>query len=1161
MDNKMLLIEVKKLMNKHQNEIETIEEKYKSTKSSLNQQLKSIETGEIDQSLVDDYLKVATHIEDLMTELVAIQTSFKKNDFAQDAKKTIAKMKPRATLNKKIRTDGWIQQLQEETLSIMQAVENCNTYPELMELLKKFYHVYVDACYIKGSTVQLLKESGVYQEKVSKLTSEINEELDELQKNYKTQKKTENLSVYPEINHLKEEFSAYRFKNGDYRFTNGDVEFGNGYNDSLLLGTRETEPIEKGLINYSKKYLNDDLHGLTVEKLVWNLNPKNGSAIIELPSKIMANRSESLFYEYVEQLLFTFIKSLPVKKVKIAAINCPDPNNRSMSSPFTPMIQRAEKNLDSNIMYAPIALDSEAAAKVIHSLFEEGQKRGDDYFTDGYDNIYQYNQQTLDNQHDFKLLLINNYPFGFSEPEIQSELETILQNSSTGIITVVFQTTNEEVFKQKRDGYSNELAYQKLDYQKYNAIHLTNFDFAKKTFCYNGLPSSFNLESDSFDRAAYWSNLKEGYSNSNIIYINDLLDKAKKSKTVYSINQDKMLIPIGKENAEIYNLPININSDSSAIILGTTGSGKSSLLHCLVLGSAYMYSPDELKICLVDFKGADASTEFTLYKKGRELYLPHINYLSLKSRTENVLDMLDMIENIQNERMKIISKHKAGNLVNYNNLPEIRNNPKKMMPRILFIIDEFNTMLAGGAASSNDSAILDVIESRIYTLLTRVRSTGITIIFSGHSTSGLREKHLNQIKIRIGLSGFTGKLFDIDYSESESKINDILSEKGKSFISTDGGTKKKVVKLAFSGNTGSNNQVALAQEIRDKYAKYGDNYEQVVAGSTDYVNFDEINNLDEIIQRDNQMDSYSFPAYVGLGSTSSLPVAVRFSSEEGEMNYLMTGESSRLAVYERNIILGFAYTLKMRSLISNTPNIHYFRISRGIKDNHNELNDYLDYPVIKKAVSITESEYEACEKILDLFEIYQKRASNKDKDITPYLLVVHNVSWLNERGWLEEETKEEENFSFDFDLENMDTSALIASADSLFTDKKETKEQPRKEIDPNKVKKALATLYAKGYMQNFYVILASSITTDLKYFVDEARREKIPYKYTIADSFNFEGIENKYPSSCCHINSTKLEYEDDGVTKITKMVSSKTRLFDYASSNNQKYLKKMFKEK
>lgn len=1157
---------ISKLMNEHNAELDNLKNVYNKETEKVKKEIKDLENGSNDKEFVKDYQYFAGVLKSIINELKNIVNSFPLDQYKKDLEKIVNSSKPRVYLNKKSNTDDWVNLIQNEAIDFVQKISACSDYNNLIKLISGLYQDYVDACYIDSNALSLIKESKIYNRELKKLIDVKNNKLADLTNKYAEDTKEENLIVYNDIVNTRDEISQIRNTEKDYRFANGTIEFGNGYNDYFLLGTRETEPISSDAIKYAKKYLNDNLQGFTSEKVEWHIDGNHGSLIIDLPKKILCERTASKFYEYIELLLFSFIKGLPIKKVQFAAINCPAPDVPSISSPFVPIIQRAEKKLGETILYHSIGRDKDEAEKIIHSLYVEGQNRSDTYFSDGYENIYDYNEKTIDNQHDFKFLIINNYPYGFEDKDVVNKLQSLIKSNDTGIITIIFQCSENSIYEEKKTTYSEETVYTYLDYKTLQSDYLHDFNFANKTFYFNDKLCSFDIEQEKFDHMQYWNDILDGYQNANILYIEQLLKQAEKKDKKYSVYDSKLKFPIGKCNGDIYDFSINVKSDSSALILGSTGSGKSSLLHVIILSAAYFYSPRELSICLVDFKGKDDSTEFNVYKKGNKLYIPHINYLSLKSTTENALDMLDMLETMHNNRMKVLSKKDVPNIVEYNNLPEVKNNPKLILPRVLFIIDEFNTMLQGGIGGigNNDFKNQSLIKKRIELILKLVRASGITVIFSGQGANDLNEEHLNQIKIRVALKGYGGSIINYAISENIQEYEAVLNEKGKSIISTDAGFSKQQVSLAYSGEMGSSRQIALAESIREKYASIDNEFSQVIAGSTELMPVTEMKNLDELILQEEKLDSDSYSVYFGVTSTSSLPVAIRFTNEKSSMNYLMRAETNRLSTYECNAIIGFINTLFVRKKLPNNTCVSYIRINEGTRYSENKLLPYLDYPLIKNAVLNVDEEKEACNEILAVYDIYQKRAKKIDKDHSPYLLVLHNTSWLTNLDWLDEDT------SLKFDANIGDDISDIASLDldtmtnhpekiNFGNSQSDGNKNEGRSLDVDKVKNALYTLYSNGYIYNIFVIIASPLNVDLKEFISKTNRDNEAYNYTICDSFTFDNSNEKYPATCCHINSTRLVEDIDEKVNVNiniKQISSKTRLFDYSLTSEKEFFKK-----
>lgn len=129
---------------------------------------------------------------------------------------------------------------------------------------------------------------------------------------------------------------------------------------------------------------------------------------------------------------------------------------------------------------------------------------------------------------------------------------------------------------------------------------------------------------------------------------------------------------------------VNFNSkmESSALIGGQTGSGKSSLFHALILDLVLNYSPQELELYLVDLK---EGVEFKQYAESR---LPHARAVAIESSREFAVSVLSELE-LQINRRGALFKSLGGTVVD---LPGYRAATGKTMPRIVLMIDEFHKL-------------------------------------------------------------------------------------------------------------------------------------------------------------------------------------------------------------------------------------------------------------------------------------------------------------------------------------------------------------------------------------------------------------------------------------------------------------------------------------
>lgn len=217
------------------------------------------------------------------------------------------------------------------------------------------------------------------------------------------------------------------------------------------------------------------------------------------------------------------------------------------------------------------------------------------------------------------------------------------------------------------------------------------------------------------------------------------------------------------------------DSNPHALIAGTTGSGKSVLLNSIMMSVAHKYSPDWVQMLGLDFKG----TELLFY--GKPYALPHMRVVSATRDVDYVLSIFDDLVGEMEARNKLFDRvlgiknyvefckgmqnpktkeefwrkiHDKTNkgLLNLLETPEgerliksmTRNGKYCVLPRILFIIDEFADMFL-----INDE-LKDKVTRAIKTLAKKARSAGIHMLFASQNMEGtVPEEVLEQFPLRI----------------------------------------------------------------------------------------------------------------------------------------------------------------------------------------------------------------------------------------------------------------------------------------------------------------------------------------------------------------------------------------------------------------------------
>ena len=176
--------------------------------------------------------------------------------------------------------------------------------------------------------------------------------------------------------------------------------------------------------------------------------------------------------------------------------------------------------------------------------------------------------------------------------------------------------------------------------------------------------------------------IKEQYSiekdnNHILIKINNRYKENIKLKELlkFKNNDGELLIPLGK-NMDGLVINNNIISSSHILLTGTTTTGKSVFLNSLITSILMKYSPNELKLVLMDPK----LVEFNIYNNIPHLLSPVIN------TSEDGLKTLEKL------LVEINKRHNQLSETEYDNKIENNKVNKEKMPYIITIIDEYPSL-------------------------------------------------------------------------------------------------------------------------------------------------------------------------------------------------------------------------------------------------------------------------------------------------------------------------------------------------------------------------------------------------------------------------------------------------------------------------------------
>ena len=147
------------------------------------------------------------------------------------------------------------------------------------------------------------------------------------------------------------------------------------------------------------------------------------------------------------------------------------------------------------------------------------------------------------------------------------------------------------------------------------------------------------------------------------------------STPIENERENSLYFPLGKANGKVINL--YLWSVANVLVSGSTGSGKSVFLHQMITSLIAKYSPEQVKLLLIDSK----MVEFNCYEG-----LPHLLREPIYDYQET-LDSLEYVIKLIEERYKKIFDSSAKDFNDYNE--KAKQSGEEIMPALVVVIDEF----------------------------------------------------------------------------------------------------------------------------------------------------------------------------------------------------------------------------------------------------------------------------------------------------------------------------------------------------------------------------------------------------------------------------------------------------------------------------------------
>jgi S-DNA-T family DNA segregation ATPase FtsK/SpoIIIE len=180
----------------------------------------------------------------------------------------------------------------------------------------------------------------------------------------------------------------------------------------------------------------------------------------------------------------------------------------------------------------------------------------------------------------------------------------------------------------------------------------------------------------------------EAYNSAaNTIALRDIIDSKE-----FTEDPSKIAVALGK-NISGERIVTDLKKMPHLLIAGTTGSGKSVCINCLLISILFRAKPSEVKLMLIDPKQVELKT----YED-----IPHL-LVPVVTNPERAAMALGYAVTLMDERYRKFSEAGVRNMENYNELVAKQGKLEEVLPQIVIVIDELSDLMAVASAKVQES--------------------------------------------------------------------------------------------------------------------------------------------------------------------------------------------------------------------------------------------------------------------------------------------------------------------------------------------------------------------------------------------------------------------------------------------------------------------------
>ncbi|HUG71524.1 MAG TPA: FtsK/SpoIIIE domain-containing protein, partial [Pirellulaceae bacterium] len=659
----------------------------------------------------------------------------------------------------------------------------------------------------------------------------------------------------------------------------------------------------------------------------------------------------------IQNVMLRLLTSLPPGKVRFTII---DPVGLGQN--FSAFMHLAD--FDEKLVTHRIWTESSHITQRLTNLTEHMEDVIQTYLRNEFKTIDEYNANAGEVAEPFHILVVANFPAGFSEEAAQRLMSIVTSGSKCGVYTLLSTDSKIELPRNFHlaDLESNAAAVQ-WDGKRFHWIEEDIKD----------LP--LTLDEPPSDERFSEIIKTVGQRAQDAIRIEVPFSTVAPANDAWWTHDSRggIDIPLGRAGAtKLQHLRLGKGTSQHVLISGKTGSGKSTLLHAMIANTALHYGPDEVHFYLIDFKKGVEFKPYATYM------LPHARVIAIESEREFGMSVLERLDLELRTRGDLFRDHGVADIKSFRDA-----NADTPLPRIMLIIDEFQEFFIQDDNVSQDAALL------LDRLVRQGRAFGIHVLLGSQTLAGaysLARSTLGQMAVRIALQ----------CSETDSHL--ILSEDNTAarLLDRPGEAIYNDANGLFEGNhpfqvvwLGSQQQETYLRQLKEKANSNGRQLAPpIVFEGNAPADPRENGPLREVLTQEQVATTSGATAWLGSAVAIKDPTSVLFRRQSGNNVLLVGQQDETLAGIMGNALVSLAATIRPLAN-SGAENFYVFDGARS------DSVEARFWPRVADELSIGVKLVDAKgvgEAMTAIASELQRRMASGDETASPIFLFIHNLS-------------------------------------------------------------------------------------------------------------------------------------------------------------------------